>query len=264
MRQGTGLPVPCSFLVVSLIVRRFVACCLGHSRSCGRRASVLVQAAGLAQDRSRIWTAAATRTGRTHVTNLREDTSGKNCRIVQQTRVQVVPRAERDRRRRLPRERRRAASRRRTRRRAPRRASASARSSRASSSARKPRSPSARRSSTSRSRSATATSATTPSARAAAEVQGRGGAAQKNVEALKRELSNLRSVIRAAVSAAGRRPRRGLECLRPARTMVVLDEPTAVVPATPIRPLENLLRASAARQPDRPGVRADCSRTTRR
>lgn len=29
--------------------------------------------------------------GRTHVTNLREDTSGKNCRIVQQTRVQVVP-----------------------------------------------------------------------------------------------------------------------------------------------------------------------------
>lgn len=29
--------------------------------------------------------------GRTHVTNLREDTRGKNCRIVQQTRVQVVP-----------------------------------------------------------------------------------------------------------------------------------------------------------------------------
>jgi hypothetical protein len=29
--------------------------------------------------------------GRTHVTNLREDTTGKNCRIVQQTRVQVVP-----------------------------------------------------------------------------------------------------------------------------------------------------------------------------
>lgn len=29
--------------------------------------------------------------GRTHVTNLREDTSGKDCRIVQQTRVQVVP-----------------------------------------------------------------------------------------------------------------------------------------------------------------------------
>jgi hypothetical protein len=29
--------------------------------------------------------------GRTHVTNLREDTGGKDCRIVQQTRVQVVP-----------------------------------------------------------------------------------------------------------------------------------------------------------------------------
>lgn len=29
--------------------------------------------------------------GRTHVTNLREDTRGKDCRIVQQTRVQVVP-----------------------------------------------------------------------------------------------------------------------------------------------------------------------------
>jgi hypothetical protein len=29
--------------------------------------------------------------GRTHVTNLPEDTTGKNCRIVQQTRVQVVP-----------------------------------------------------------------------------------------------------------------------------------------------------------------------------
>ncbi|MGH8722080.1 MAG: DUF4124 domain-containing protein [Burkholderiales bacterium] len=29
--------------------------------------------------------------GRTHVTNLPEDTSGKDCRIVQQTRVQVVP-----------------------------------------------------------------------------------------------------------------------------------------------------------------------------
>jgi hypothetical protein len=29
--------------------------------------------------------------GRTHVTNLREDTAGKNCKVVQQTRVQVVP-----------------------------------------------------------------------------------------------------------------------------------------------------------------------------
>ncbi len=31
--------------------------------------------------------------GRTHVTNLKEDTSGKNCKIVQQSRVQVVPAA---------------------------------------------------------------------------------------------------------------------------------------------------------------------------
>ncbi len=31
--------------------------------------------------------------GRTHVTNLREDTTGKNCKVVQQSRVQVVPAA---------------------------------------------------------------------------------------------------------------------------------------------------------------------------
>lgn len=31
--------------------------------------------------------------GRTHVTNLREDTAGKNCKVVQQSRVQVVPAA---------------------------------------------------------------------------------------------------------------------------------------------------------------------------
>ncbi|HJS39161.1 MAG TPA: DUF4124 domain-containing protein [Burkholderiales bacterium] len=29
--------------------------------------------------------------GRTHVTNLREDTTGKDCRVIRQTRVQVVP-----------------------------------------------------------------------------------------------------------------------------------------------------------------------------
>jgi len=29
--------------------------------------------------------------GRTHVTNLREDTSGKDCRVIRQSRVQVVP-----------------------------------------------------------------------------------------------------------------------------------------------------------------------------
>ena len=32
--------------------------------------------------------------GRTHVTNLKEDTVGKNCRIVQQQRVSVVPAAK--------------------------------------------------------------------------------------------------------------------------------------------------------------------------
>ena len=32
--------------------------------------------------------------GRTHVTNLKEDTVGKNCKIVQQSRVQVVPSAK--------------------------------------------------------------------------------------------------------------------------------------------------------------------------
>lgn len=31
------------------------------------------------------------KSGRTHVTNLKEDTAGKDCRIVQQTRVTVVP-----------------------------------------------------------------------------------------------------------------------------------------------------------------------------
>lgn len=31
--------------------------------------------------------------GRTHVTNLKEDTTGKNCKVVQQSRVQVVPAA---------------------------------------------------------------------------------------------------------------------------------------------------------------------------
>lgn len=32
--------------------------------------------------------------GRTHVTNLKEDTTGKNCKVVQQSRVQVVPAAK--------------------------------------------------------------------------------------------------------------------------------------------------------------------------
>ncbi len=43
-----------------------------------------------ASDEITIWSC-RDKDGRTHVTNLREDTSGKDCRIVQQTRVQVVP-----------------------------------------------------------------------------------------------------------------------------------------------------------------------------
>jgi len=49
-------------------------------------ASALLQA----QQDITIWSC-KDKDGRTHVTNLREDTTGKNCRVVQQTRVQVVP-----------------------------------------------------------------------------------------------------------------------------------------------------------------------------
>jgi hypothetical protein len=40
-----------------------------------------------------IWSCKDT-SGRTHVTNLKEDTAGKDCRIVQQQRVTVVPAAK--------------------------------------------------------------------------------------------------------------------------------------------------------------------------
>lgn len=43
-----------------------------------------------AQQEITIWSC-KDKDGRTHVTNLREDTTGKNCKVVQQTRVQVVP-----------------------------------------------------------------------------------------------------------------------------------------------------------------------------
>jgi len=49
-------------------------------------APALVQA----QQEITIWSC-KDKDGRTHVTNLREDTVGKNCKVVQQTRVQVVP-----------------------------------------------------------------------------------------------------------------------------------------------------------------------------
>jgi len=46
----------------------------------------------LAQDtqEATIWSC-RDKDGRTHVTNLREDTTGKDCRVIRQTRVQVVP-----------------------------------------------------------------------------------------------------------------------------------------------------------------------------
>jgi len=64
-----------------LIVRRFsiiVGIALG-----------LAPAIGTSQDNT-IWSC-RDKDGHTHVTNLKEDTVGMNCRIVQQTRVQVVP-----------------------------------------------------------------------------------------------------------------------------------------------------------------------------
>jgi hypothetical protein len=67
-----------------LIVRRFYMS-LGFALSV---APALAQAQ--ASEEITIWSC-RDKDGRTHVTNLREDTSGKDCRIVQQTRVQVVP-----------------------------------------------------------------------------------------------------------------------------------------------------------------------------
>jgi hypothetical protein len=64
-----------------LIVRRFLML-LGFA---------LCAAPALAQPQEvTIWSC-RDKAGRTHVTNLREDTAGKDCRVVQQSRVQVVP-----------------------------------------------------------------------------------------------------------------------------------------------------------------------------
>jgi len=54
--------------------------------------SALSPAPALAQDtqEATIWSC-RDKDGRTHVTNLREDTTGKDCRVIRQTRVQVVP-----------------------------------------------------------------------------------------------------------------------------------------------------------------------------
>ena len=49
----------------------------------------LVPALAVSQE-STIWSC-RDKDGHTHVTNLKDDTVGKNCRIVQQSRVQVVP-----------------------------------------------------------------------------------------------------------------------------------------------------------------------------
>ncbi len=66
-----------------LIVRRFLPVLLILA------AMSRVALAQGAQD-STIWSC-RDKDGRTHVTNLREDTQGKDCRVIRQTRVQVVP-----------------------------------------------------------------------------------------------------------------------------------------------------------------------------
>jgi len=50
----------------------------------------LAVATAQAQQEVTIWSC-KDKDGRTHVTNLREDTVGKNCKVVQQSRVQVMP-----------------------------------------------------------------------------------------------------------------------------------------------------------------------------
>jgi hypothetical protein len=67
-----------------LIVRQFLTS-LGFGL-------MLAPALSQAQQDMTIWSC-KDKDGRTHVTNLREDTLGKNCKVVQQTRVQVVPAA---------------------------------------------------------------------------------------------------------------------------------------------------------------------------
>jgi hypothetical protein len=53
-------------------------------------ALAIAAALAQAQQEVTIWSC-KDKDGRTHVTNLREDTVGKNCKVVQQSRVQVMP-----------------------------------------------------------------------------------------------------------------------------------------------------------------------------
>jgi len=71
-----------------LIMRRF-STRLWFSTTVGF-ALALASALAQAQQEITIWSC-KDKDGRTHVTNLREDTTGKNCKVVQQSRVQVVP-----------------------------------------------------------------------------------------------------------------------------------------------------------------------------
>jgi hypothetical protein len=73
-----------------LIVRQFFGMpgLLVALAACGAPALALAQAT----EEITIWSC-RDKDGNVHVTNLRDDTTGKNCRIVQQTRVQVVPAA---------------------------------------------------------------------------------------------------------------------------------------------------------------------------
>jgi hypothetical protein len=66
-----------------LIVRRFLLLLLLPALL-----PALARAQGAAE--GTIWSC-RDKEGRTHVTNLREDTTGKDCRVIRQTRVQVVP-----------------------------------------------------------------------------------------------------------------------------------------------------------------------------
>ena len=66
-----------------LIVRRFLLLLLLPALL-----PALARAQGAAE--ATIWSC-RDKDGRTHVTNLREDTTGKDCRVIRQTRVQVLP-----------------------------------------------------------------------------------------------------------------------------------------------------------------------------
>jgi hypothetical protein len=82
--RGDGLARPRVVSGMFLIVRRFLPYLL-----C---ALAVAPAPALSQDaqEATIWSC-RDKDGRTHVTNLREDTLGKDCRVIRQTRVQVVP-----------------------------------------------------------------------------------------------------------------------------------------------------------------------------